>query len=51
MTTATSQTTVIGGMTTATPSEASILVRTIMKSTRLRSQVVTETTRRTTIRP
>jgi hypothetical protein len=51
MTTTTSQTTVIGGMTVATPSEASVLVRTITKLTRLRNQVVARTIRRTTIRP
>jgi hypothetical protein len=38
-------------MTAATPSEASILVRTITKLTRLRSQVVIGTIRRTIIRP
>jgi hypothetical protein len=51
MITATTKTTVIGIMTAATPTEASILVRTIMKSTRLRSQVVAVTTRTTTTRP
>jgi hypothetical protein len=48
---ATSQTIVIGGMTTTTPSEASVLMRMIMKLTRLRSQVATGTIRRTMIRP
>jgi hypothetical protein len=50
-TTVTTETTVIGDVTTVTPSKASVLVRTIMKSTRLRSQVVTVTTRMTTTRP
>jgi hypothetical protein len=47
----TTETTVIGGVTAAMPSEASVLTRTIMKSTWLRSQVVTMTTRMTTTRP
>jgi Na+-transporting NADH:ubiquinone oxidoreductase subunit NqrD len=51
MITVTTKTTVIGGGTTATPLEASVLVRMIMKSMRLRSQVVTVITRMTTARP
>jgi hypothetical protein len=47
----TTMTTVIDDMTAATPTEASVPARTIMKSMRLRSQVVAVITRTTTTRP
>jgi hypothetical protein len=51
MTTATTETTMISGATAAMTTEASVPTRTIMKSTRLRSQVVTVITRMTTTWP